>query len=121
MKEENPQIPEEAIEIMDCHRAIEIYWSGYYEYQKSEMTDEEIKNDALEHAFNDAEKLASGTDMRYGAPGLGGTKLEYGILRGEGDKYFYLRQNGMDDEKFKKWQEYIGKKFEEEGLRFNYF
>jgi hypothetical protein len=59
--------------------------------------------------------------MRYGAPGYGHAKLEHRVLPGETEKHFFINSNGRDDEKFKKWQEFIGKKFESERLRFYYF
>lgn len=119
-KHENIPIPEEFKEIDNCKKAIEIYWRGYYEFSKVNSS-QETERDILTMSFNDAEDLAQGTDMRYGAPGYGDAKLEYGIPLGQEEKLFYIKANGMNEREFNKWQSFIGKKFEKNDLKFYYF
>jgi hypothetical protein len=112
--------PDELSELNNCKRAIEVYWRGIYEFLKV-VSNNEIEKDILVMSLSDAEELLQGHDIRYGAPGWGHAKLEYREPPTSDEKYFFVNSNGMDEKKFQEWQSFIGKKFEENELRFYYF
>lgn len=112
---ENIRIPEGLKEIDMFKKAIEVYLRGYYEYSKTELS-EAVEKDISFQSLNDAEALMHGHDLRYD-----GVKLEYSVPPGKDEKYFHVRANGMSEKRHKKWQSYIGKKFEENDFKFFYF
>ena len=108
-------------EIDLCKKAIETYWQGYYEYSEIELS-EGVQHDILTKSFYDAEGLAKEKEgKRYGAPGWEHAKLVYGIPPGKEEKHFFVSSNGMEKDKFQKWQSFIGEKFEGNDLKFFYF
>jgi hypothetical protein len=113
--------PEQISESSFCRKAIELYLRGRSEYSKAKIS-EILEEDIQSKITEDADCLAEGKDgVRYGAPGWGDAKLRYDDSFGDGKKVFYIDSNGMDEKKFKNWQEFIGKKFEKNGLNFFYF
>ena len=109
-------------ETEECRRAIELYFEGIQEFQKKEI-DEKDKKIFSERAAADADHLVKEGDegLRLGAPEWAHAKLKFSVFSGNEGKFFWVYDNGMDEEKFREWEKFIGGKFEANGLRFKYF
>ena len=59
--------------------------------------------------------------LRFGAPGWQNLKFRYNTWGADGERFFYLDANLMPEDEFKEWQNFVGKKFEENNLPFHYF
>ena len=103
----------EALEkIEKCKTAIKTYIFAMNDFSNQE---DAIccAEEAESKAKMDCEYLASDQDgVRLGAPCYGHVKLRYD------EDGFFLDQNRMDDDRFKKWELFVGEKFEEKGLKF---
>ena len=118
--EKEPKTEKEPEEIELCKKAIDLYLLGQQEFIGQEDTEKKKKYREYD-AFQSAESLSTSSDgLRLGAPGWMHAKLRFAIPKGEEEEKFYVSPNGMNEDEFQKWQEFIGKKFEENGLGFHY-
>jgi len=102
-------------------KAIITYLSAKDEFLKREITDEDRNNYEYD-AFQNEESLAGGGDgLRLGAPGYQHTKLKFIKSSPSEQEYYFVYSNGMDEQKFKEWERFVGKKFEENELPFKYY
>ena len=98
-------------------RAIEVYLKSEDEFKQTEL-EERYKDLRQAEIIHSARSLLNSSEdaIRIGAPGWSHAKLFYD----EENKIFSVQSNGMDEKDFKKWEKFIGKKFEENGLSFSY-
>ena len=100
-------------------KAVKVFLEGRDEYSNIEMDDELSKNVRQGEILNFAKNLFTSSEnaSRIDSPGWGKTKLAFD----DENREFSIQANGMNEEDYQKWQKFIGKKFEENGLKFYYF
>ena len=102
-----------------CHSALLLYLESYLPFL-GEQDSPKKKADRKYRAFQDATSLATTPHgLRIGAPGWPDAKL-YWVFRYPDNerKIFYINGNGMDENKFEKWQDFIAEKFTTAGFNF---
>ena len=102
-----------------CVKAVDLYMEAKVEFSEKEL------NQALKKYPYNTERLGhslltQSDGLRLGAPGYSDVKLRYNSSTILGKNYFFLNDNYMNPEEFKKWEIFVGKRFEDNRLPFKY-